>query len=62
VRHALSILGERETRRWIRLVTLVAAGMQRSTDLVLSALVRARVCELVSEKEPNPIDDPFLLG
>jgi c-di-GMP-related signal transduction protein len=49
-------------RRWIRLVTLVAAGMQRSTDLVLSALVRARFCELLSEKVPKTIDDPFLLG
>ena len=38
VRRALSILGERETRRGIRLLTLVSAGMQRSTDLVLSAL------------------------
>ena len=27
VRHALTMLGERETRRWIRLVTLVSAAM-----------------------------------
>jgi c-di-GMP-related signal transduction protein len=62
VRHALTILGEREARRWIRLVTLVSAGMQRSTDLVLSALVRARFCELLSEKIPRKTSDPFLLG
>lgn len=62
VRHALTILGEREARRWIRLVTLVSAGMQRSTDLVLSALVRARFCELLSEKAPRKTSDPFLLG
>jgi EAL and modified HD-GYP domain-containing signal transduction protein len=62
VRHALAILGERETRRWIRLVTLVSAAMQRSTDLVLSALVRARFCELLAEKVPRRTGDPFLLG
>jgi c-di-GMP-related signal transduction protein len=39
VRHALTILGERETRRWIRLVALISAGVLKSTDLVLSALV-----------------------
>jgi len=44
VRHALAILGEREVRRWIRLVALVSAGMQKSSDLVLCALVRARFC------------------
>jgi c-di-GMP-related signal transduction protein len=62
VRHALTILGERETRRWIRLVTLVSAGMQSSTDLILSALVRARFCELIAERVPQRTSDPFLLG
>ena len=54
VRHALAILGEREARRWIRLVVLVSAGLQKSSDLVLSALVRARFCELLSPKVPRP--------
>ena len=62
VRHALTILGERETRRWIRLVTLVSAAMQRSTDLVLSALVRARFCELLTQNLSRTTSDPFLLG
>jgi c-di-GMP-related signal transduction protein len=62
VRHALTILGERETRRWIRLVALVSAGLQKSTDLVLSALVRARFCELLSPKAPKTESDLFLVG
>jgi c-di-GMP-related signal transduction protein len=62
IRHALAILGEREIRRWIRLVTLVSAGLQKSSDLVLSALVRARFCELVSTKIPRPQSDLFLVG
>jgi c-di-GMP-related signal transduction protein len=33
VRHALAILGEREVRRWIRLVALVSAGAQKSLDI-----------------------------
>ena len=41
IRHALAILGEREIRRWIRLVALVSAGQVKTSDLLLSALVRA---------------------
>jgi len=62
VRHALTILGEHETRRRIRLVTLVSPAMQKSTDMVLSALVRARFCELLAQKVPRTTCDPFLLG
>jgi len=62
VRHALAILGEREVRRWIRLVALVSAGMQNSSDLVLSALVRARFCELLSPRIGNNDSDLFLVG
>ncbi len=62
IRHALALLGEREIRRWIRLVTLVSAGEQKSSDLVLSALVRARFCELVGMKIPRTQSDLFLMG
>lgn len=62
IRHALALLGEREVRRWIRLVALVSAGLLKSSDLLLSALVRARFCELVSTKIARPQSDLFLVG
>ncbi len=62
VRHALSILGEREVRRWIRLVATLGAGQGKTTDLVLSALVRARFCELLSPKIQRGDSDLFLMG
>jgi c-di-GMP-related signal transduction protein len=62
VRHALSILGEREVRRWVRLVVTLAAGQNRSSELVSSALVRARFCELLSPKVQHGDSDLFLLG
>lgn len=62
VRHALSILGEREVRRWIRLVATLGAGQGKSSDLVLSALVRARFCELLSPKLQHGDSDLFLMG
>ncbi|HYA47983.1 MAG TPA: HDOD domain-containing protein [archaeon] len=62
VRHALAILGEREIRRWVRLVATLGAGQDKSSELVLSALVRARFCELLSPKIPHGQSDLFLLG
>jgi len=62
VRHALSIMGEREVRRWIRLVATLGAGQGKATDVVLSALVRARFCELLSPKISHGGSDLFLLG
>jgi len=62
VRHALSMLGETEIRRWIRLVSIVSAGRNKSTELVNSALVRARFCELLAKGAANVEEDLFLLG
>lgn len=62
VRHALSMLGEREVRRWVRLVAAVGAGQDRTSDLLLSALVRARFGELLQPLVPHGESDLFLLG
>jgi c-di-GMP-related signal transduction protein len=62
VRHALSLMGEREVRRWVRLVVTLAAGQHKSSELVLSALVRARFCELLSPRIQHGESDLFLLG
>ena len=62
VRHALAILGEREVRRWVRMVVTLAAGQNKSSDLVISAMVRARFCELLSPKIKHGESDLFLLG
>jgi EAL and modified HD-GYP domain-containing signal transduction protein len=62
VRHALAILGEREVRRWVRLVATLCAAEGKSTELVLTALVRARFCELLSPKIQHGDSDLFLMG
>jgi EAL and modified HD-GYP domain-containing signal transduction protein len=62
VRHALSILGEREVRRWIRLVATLGAGQNRPNELVLSALIRARFCELLAPRIKHGESDLFLVG
>jgi EAL and modified HD-GYP domain-containing signal transduction protein len=56
------MLGEREIRRWIRLVATLSAGQNKSRELVMSALVRARFCELISPKVEHGKSDLFLIG
>lgn len=62
VRHALSMLGERQVRRWVRLVAAVGAGQEKTSDLVLAALVRGRFGELLQPLVEHGESDLFLLG
>ena len=62
VHHGLSILGEREIRRWVRMVTMLGAGQDKPSDLVLCAMVRARYCELLGAQIPHGQSDLFLVG
>jgi len=62
IRHALTLLGEREVRRWIRLVVTLTAGEKRSSELLVSAMTRARFCELLSLRVPQGESDLFLMG
>jgi len=62
VRHALSMMGEREVRRWVRLVAAVGAGQDKTSDLLLSALVRGRFGELLQPRVAHGESDLFLLG
>lgn len=62
VRQALVLLGERETRRWLHLVVTLAAGQNRTSALILAALVRARFCELLGATSRQGDSDLFLMG
>lgn len=62
VRHALITLGEDPFRRWCRLAAIFEMSQNRPSDLMLSALVRARFGELIGEKVKHDGIDLFLLG
>jgi EAL and modified HD-GYP domain-containing signal transduction protein len=60
VREALTLLGARPVRRWA--TALVLAGMpDQPHALLLTALVRARMCELLSD-DPSRADRAFTVG
>jgi c-di-GMP phosphodiesterase len=59
---ALNLLGENELRRWCRLAGAFALSADWPSDLILSALVRARFGELMQPQIEHGTADLFLLG
>jgi EAL and modified HD-GYP domain-containing signal transduction protein len=62
IRHAITMLGEREVRRWIRLVATLTVGENTPSKLVNTAMTRARFCELLALRVPHGESDLFLMG
>lgn len=62
VRHALSMLGTQEMKRWMYLVALVSLSLNRPSDLMLSALVRARFGEVIADTLGYDESNFFLAG
>jgi c-di-GMP-related signal transduction protein len=62
VRNVLNLLEEHESVRWIRMATTLVMGQDKSSDLVLSSLVRARFCELIAPMVEHGNSDIFLMG
>ena len=62
IRHALSVLGEKQIRKWVALVVTLHAGAGASTELVRTALTRARFCEGLAPKVATGSEDLFFLG
>lgn len=59
---ALTLLGENELRRWCRLAGAFELSADRPSDLLLSALVRARFGELMQPQVEHGTADLFLVG
>ena len=62
IRHALSVLGEKQIRKWVALVVTLHAGAAASSELVRTALTRARFCEGLAPKVTTGSEDLFFLG
>ena len=64
IRDALSLLGDREVRRWACLLAMANMGADRPSALVEEAAIRARLCELMSAAggHPQEADRLFLVG
>ena len=62
IRHALSLMGQRELRKWVSIVVAISLSGDRSEELIYSALVRARCCELLASHFRENCSAAFLVG
>jgi c-di-GMP-related signal transduction protein len=64
VPHALSLLGERELRKWIAVVSVGVLADGKPDELMIVPLVRGRFCEMLAPLAgmPGHANDLFLMG
>ncbi len=64
VRHALSLLGLREVRKWISLVTLTSMRDDKPDSLVATSMIRAKFCESIGQmgNKRQHAAELFLMG
>lgn len=64
VRHGLALLGREQIRRFVSLIALGEMGRDKPSELLVSAAVRGRFCELIGNDQGMADQRPelFLLG
>lgn len=64
IKQALVILGLREVKKWVTLITFRDAAVEKPSELIRNSLTRARFCELlaVPANLKNRSSELFLLG
>lgn len=62
IRHALSLLGQREIQKWISIVVAISIATGRPSELISSALTRARTCETLATFSGEDSSGAFMVG
>ncbi|MBI1749577.1 MAG: HDOD domain-containing protein [Acidobacteria bacterium] len=64
VKHALTLLGEKNLTKWVSVVALASMAGDKPTELILQLLIRGRFCELLAPQVgmSSRETDFFLLG
>ncbi|RZB36415.1 MAG: hypothetical protein SRB2_02240 [Desulfobacteraceae bacterium Eth-SRB2] len=64
IKHAIVLLGEKEIKRFISLVTTAELASNKPDELVRTSIIRARFCELLGLNSRNgkDVSELFLMG
>ncbi len=62
IRHALSLLGQREIRKWVSVVVAISISGDRPSELISCALTRARTCEAFATASGDDSCGAFMVG
>lgn len=62
IHHAIVYLGGKEIKRWATLIALTGID-DKPNELITTSLIRSKMCELLSENQPQLNKDPaFIVG
>lgn len=64
IKHAIVLLGEKEIKRFISLVTTAELASDKPDELVRTSIIRARFCELlcINSRNGTDVSEIFLMG
>ena len=62
IRHALSLLGQREIQKWVSVVLVISLAEHRAEELINNALTRARMCEMLAPRCSLDQGEAFMTG
>jgi EAL and modified HD-GYP domain-containing signal transduction protein len=62
IRHALSLLGQREIQKWVSIVVVISVSTDRPGELISSTLIRARTCEALATLLGEDASEAFMVG
>lgn len=64
IRQAIVLLGQREIRRWVSLVTMRDLSQDKPAELLITAVIRGRMCEQLAHTGGFPREAPsaFVVG
>ncbi|MCP4217253.1 MAG: HDOD domain-containing protein [bacterium] len=48
--HAFALLGHRELSKWLTIIVMSGIGQEKTPELLNTAVIRARLCELIAER------------
>ncbi|MBA3440542.1 MAG: HDOD domain-containing protein [Pyrinomonadaceae bacterium] len=64
IKQALALLGEKEVKKWATLIVLVSMAQDKPEELVIQAIVRAKLCESLAASAglAHRVEDLFIMG
>ncbi len=62
IRHALTLLGQREIQKWVSIVVAISIASDRPSELICNALTRARSCEALAAISGVDVFGAFMVG
>lgn len=64
IRQAIVLLGQREIRRWVSLMTMRDMSQDKPAELLVTAIIRGRLCEQLAHAAGFPREAPsaFIVG